>query len=109
MPYKFQTEKLLIPQSYDKRRKLSEEDKIDIRSMSRKGYSQRELARMYNVSRRLIQFVINPQSLEENKERRKERGGSAQYYDKETHTLAVRKHRNYKKDLYYKKLLENNR
>ncbi len=106
MPYKFETEKLKIPPTYDKRRKLNDIDKEDIRSLSRNGYSQRQLAKLYNVSRRLIQFIIDPRKLEENIERRKERGGSAQYYDTDSNTTYIRKHRRYKKGLYDKNLLE---
>jgi hypothetical protein len=106
MPYKFETKKLIIPLTYDKRRKLNDIDKEDIRSLSRNGYSQRQLARLYNVSRRLIQFIIDPRKLEENIERRKERGGSSQYYDTESNTNYIKKHRRYKKDLYDKNLLE---
>ena len=107
MPYKFETENLHIPQEYDKRRKLTEEDKEDIKALyERGGYSQRGLARLYNVSRRLIQFIIDPSSLEENIMRRKERGGSMQYYDKDKNKNYIKTHRHYKKDLYNKNILK---
>ena len=61
------------------------------------GLSQRELARMFHVSRRTITFIIDPKKLEENKKRRAERGGSKQYYNKEKHTLSIKEHRDYKK------------
>ena len=104
MPYTFQTEKLLIPKDKDRRRKLSDEGKEEIRYryLEIGGVSQRELAREYGVSKRLIQFCIYPEKLKENWERRQERGGSKQYYDKEKHTAAVRATRRYKKELYDK-------
>ena len=61
--------------------------------------SQRQLARMFNVSRRLIQFILNPDAHKNNLERRREKGGSKIYYDKEKHTKAIREHRQYKKEL----------
>lgn len=48
-----------------------------------KGLSQRKVALMFNVSRRLIQFISNPQTHHQNLECRKERGGSSIYYKKE--------------------------
>lgn len=65
-----------------------------------KGFSQRNLAKMFNVSRRLITFIINPKALEESNKRREERGGSKIYYDKEKHKKAIKKLRDYKKELF---------
>jgi len=57
------------------------------------------LARMFNVSKRTIQFILFPERKARNIELRKARGGSKIYYDKEKHTEATRKHRQYKKIL----------
>lgn len=82
----------------DKRVKLTPEQKQEI--IDNLGvYSQRELARMYNVSRRTIQFTQHPEKLAENIERRNERGGSKEYYNKEKQGEATKKHRAYKKEL----------
>lgn len=64
-----------------------------------KGLSQRELARLFKVSRRTIIFVLDPQKLIENKKRREERGGSKQYYDKVKNKEAIKEHRDYKKQI----------
>ncbi len=61
-----------------------------------KGYSQRQLAKMFSVSRRTIQFIIDPEKLKNNLERRKERGGTKQYYKKDSHNAAMKEHRRYK-------------
>lgn len=61
-----------------------------------KGLSYMQLARMFKVSKRTIQFIISPDKHIENLKRRKERGGSKQYYVKEKHTAAIREHRQYK-------------
>lgn len=84
--------------SLDKRVKLSDEDRARLIEL-KEQVSQREAARMFNTSRRNVQFIWYPEKLEENRLRRKERGGSKQYYDKEKHCLAMKKHREYKKQL----------
>ena len=97
MPYK--SEKMRVGKKYDKRRKLSETDKEGIRQ----NYgliSQRKLAKLYGVSRRLIIFIGCPEKHEENLKRRKASGGSKQYYDKKKHSKAMKKHRGYKQKLY---------
>ena len=96
MPYK--SEKIKLKPHQDRRRKLSDEDKETIRSM--KGVSQRKLAKMFGVSRRTIQFVLDPQKRLDNVERRRERGGWQQYYDKEKHAEYIKKHRRYKQELF---------
>jgi transposase len=61
-----------------------------------KGMSQRKLAAMFSVSRRLITFIIDPKKLERNLEVRNENGGSKAYYKRDKHTKAIREHRKYK-------------
>jgi hypothetical protein len=83
----------------DKRVKLTVAQKQEIFGF--KGLkSANELANMYGVSKRSIQFILDPQKLAENKQRRAERGGSKKYYDKEYNRKAMQKHRLRKKELY---------
>ncbi|QOY52742.1 hypothetical protein [Candidatus Sulfurimonas baltica] len=85
---------------YDRRVKLTVEDKKEIKTVYKEGiFSQRELAEIYNVSRRSIQFAISTDKLKANKQRRAERGGSKQYYNKEQNSQTQREHRKYKKEL----------
>jgi transposase-like protein len=100
MPSPF--EKKHIPKEFDKRRKLSDEDKEEIqyRYLKIGGVSQRELAREYGVSRRLIVFIIYPERQIENYKARVDRGGSAIYYEKSKHTEYMRTHREHKNKLY---------
>lgn len=63
------------------------------------GLSQRKLAAMFHVSRRLIQFICDPKKHKGNLQRRAERGGTMIYYKKERQTVAMQKHRLYKKTL----------
>lgn len=100
MPYL--SEKIKIQKTeFDRRIKLTDDDKELIKWLSEEEkISQRKLAIQFNVSRRLIQFVLNPQKLIDNKKKRAERGGWKQYYNKEANTEVQKEHRNYKQKLY---------
>lgn len=98
MPYK--SDKIIIAGSdKDRRIKLSEEDKQEIRTLA-SSLSQREIARKFKISRRLVSFVLNPSALEENKKRRAERGGWKQYYNKDAHAKSMRETGRYKHRLF---------
>jgi hypothetical protein len=100
MPYK--SEKIKIAGGkYDRRVKLTSEQKKEIHA-NELGLSQRKLAVNYGVSRRTIQFILDPEKLKENLKRRKERGGSKQYYNKEEWVKTMKEHREYKQDLKLK-------
>lgn len=96
MPFKSQGIKIEGTQ-YDRRRKLTEQDKADIKELV--GISIHEIARMYGVCTRTIQFIKYPERQERNKMLRKARGGSKIYYNKEQNTIKERQHRRYKQDL----------
>mgnify|MGYP001945381854 FL=1 len=107
MPYKFETERKRIPKEKDRRIKLTDEQREEIRKLYATGlYSQRKLAKKFGVSRRTIVFTIYPERLEENKKRRQECGGSKIYYDKDKHREYMRRHRQYKRQLAEKGELE---
>lgn len=108
MPYKFETTKTKIPEALDKRAKLTKEQREEIKELYG-TISQRKLAKMFGVSRRLIIFIGDPEQHKENLKRRSERGGSMAYYDKEKNRKAILKHRRRKKKLYDKGLLIENR
>lgn len=80
----------------DRRTKLLPCQKERVLSLHNTGASQRKLAAMFGVSRRLITFVIDPSKQLANLERRQERGGTKQYYDKSKHADSMRTHRIYK-------------
>lgn len=85
-------------ETLDKRVKLTSEQKQEIKK-NVLGLSQRKLAAMYGVSRRTIQFILDPDKIKENLKRREERGGTKAYYDKDKHRVAQQKHREYKREL----------
>ena len=94
MPYKFETDKVRLPEGKDRRVKLSTRDKIDV--MADYGtMSQRQCAAKWGVSRRTIVFIWHPEKLEQKLLRRKERGGYN--YSKEVLAGVMREHRDYKK------------
>lgn len=59
-----------------------------------------QLARMFKVNKRLIQFICYPERAELNKQLREKRGGSKKYYNRDKHTKAMRDHRRHKKDVF---------
>lgn len=95
MPHKFEKDHVHLPKGKDRRIKLTDEQREEIR-LNPDNLSQRKLAEKYGVSRRLITFILNPDAQEQNKQRRAERGGWKQYYDKKTHAKSMKEHRQYK-------------
>ena len=100
MPYK--SEKIKLPKEYDRRIKLTDEQREEIRMKYATGlYSQRALAREYGVSRRLITFVIDDTKYQKCKEQFKERRADGRYKpDKKEWAKTIREHRHYKQKLY---------
>jgi len=101
MPYK--TEKIALGSSFLKRSsKMIDCQKEMVLYWRNLGSSQRELARRFKVSKRTIQFILDPSKLEENLKRRAERGGSSIYYDRGVHNEAIKSLRKYKQKLFKK-------
>lgn len=98
----FRTETIKLPKKYDRRIKLTDQQRDEIKVKYATGlYSQYNLADEYHVSRRTISFIINPDKYEISKEQFRERRKDGRYKpDKETRNKAQRKHRAYKKRLY---------
>lgn len=95
MPYK--TEKLMLGLFFDRRVKLLPCQKELIKQLYSTGvWPQRQLAKKFKVSRRLISFVLFPERLQKNLEDRKIRGGSNIYYERESHNEAVNNYRRFK-------------
>jgi predicted DNA-binding protein (UPF0251 family) len=106
MPYKFEKIPINNPKN-DKRVKLTDEDRDNIREEYASGLiSQNNLAKKYGVSKRLVQFILNPEKQEIAKQQFAERQKDGRYYDREKHNEYVRSHREHKKDLYNKGLLK---
>jgi hypothetical protein len=97
MPYK--SEKIAIKNpTLDRRVKLLPSDKEKIKKLHQEGIPIREITRRYKVSRRLIQFILFPERLA----KINYPGHWKKYYKKEKQTIAIRKHRRYKQELFKK-------
>lgn len=106
MPYKAEKAGKIKPED-DRRVKLTEEQRDEIRELYvSPDYSLRRLAGMFGVSRRLIQFIVDPEKEKRNKEAFAERQKDGRYYDKDRHTKSIREHRHHKHDLYQAGKLE---
>lgn len=98
MPYK--SEKIPLNENQDRRRKLTSEQKEEIKNLYKTGfYSLNSLAKRFGVSKKLILLIVNPVSSEKNKQRIKERWRDYQA-DKEERARVQREHRRYKQSLY---------
>ena len=108
MPYK--SEKIKLSKEQDRRIKLSDIQRNEIKNKYATGfYSQRQLAAEYNVSRRLISFVLDEEKAKIAAEQLSIRRADGRYKPtKEEWAETMRNHRKYKQKLYMeKKLIEN--
>lgn len=96
MPYITDKKKLDCP-FLDRRTKLLPCQRERMISLRNLGYSQRKLAAIFNVSRRLVTFITDPEKAKKNVEARRDRGGSMVYYKGgEAWAKQMREHRQYK-------------
>lgn len=94
MPYK--TEKQKLPPELDRRRKLSDEQKDEIRHKYSTGlYSLNKLADEYNVSKKTVLLIVNPESKRKNDNRIKDHWRDY-VPSKEERNAIMQEHRAYK-------------
>lgn len=100
MPFK--SEKICLPKQYDRRIKLTDKQREEIKEKYASGlYSQRALAAEYKVSRRLITFIIDPEKYSKCREQLKDRRKDGRYKpDKNSWNKTIREHRRYKQGLF---------
>lgn len=100
MPYK--SEKLKLSEAQDRRRKLTDEQKEEIKRIYSEGkLGTRPIAAQFGVSRSTIQIIVNPAIKERHKKH------SAEHWrdyrpTKEEWAETIREHRRYKQELYLK-------
>lgn len=98
MPYA--SEKKRLPDTLDRRRKLTIEERKEIRSRYEAGgCSYNSLAREYGVSKKTINLICNDESERNARAYRKEHWADYQY-DRDYWNAVVREHRRYKQDLH---------
>jgi DNA invertase Pin-like site-specific DNA recombinase len=100
MPYK--SEKMRLSEKQDRRRKLTAEQKVEIKNLYETGAgSLQALADLYGVSKKTVLLIVNPISKQKNDERLK--SVWRQYQQKgEEWNKVVREHRRYKQTLFLK-------
>lgn len=99
MPYKSESAGAIRPED-DRRRKLTDAQREEIRTQHAQGASQRALAVSFGVSRRLISFILDPAKEAAAKTAYVERRKDGRYYNPAKHTAQVRAHRRHKHKLY---------
>lgn len=99
MPYKHESEGRHLPPDKDRRRKLTPEQRQAIRD-NPEGLGPTALALQYGVSKRLVQFILDPAKHAANLEARQRRGGWRQYYRAPEHAEAVRATRQHRSRVF---------
>ena len=95
MPCRHEVLKLKIRPEDDNRRKLSADDRAEIKDLYERGLiSIHGLARQFNVSRRLIQFILGPE--------RQQKVDTKKYYDRDKNNEYKRRNRKHRNELFEK-------
>ena len=98
MPYK--SEKIPLGK-YDRRVKLTDSQREEIKELRRMGHSYRVIAERYDVSKSLIILVCNPDIAERKRKASIERHREGRYKPtKEDWAATIREHRQYKQKLH---------
>lgn len=98
MPYK--SEKIKLPPEYDRRRKLSDKQKDEIRYKYSLGFhSLNDLAKEYGVSKKTVLLTVNPESKRKNDQRMKDHWRDYVPTNKEW-AKTIREYRRRKQRLY---------
>lgn len=101
MPYAHETQHLRLSENQDRRRKLTEAQKEEIRQLYADGKgSWQALADKYHVSKSTIGIIVSPERAEKVSSRVKAHWRD--YHDREKNTAFVRSTRRYKQELYLK-------
>lgn len=95
-------EKIPLIGLQDRRRKLTEDDKEDIKARHKRGESIHAIARAYagKCSKRLIQFTLYPERLKALQKKHAKEQHWKRYYNRKQLTEAVRNWRKYKYKLF---------
>jgi len=99
MPYKIETDGKRLPKSMDRRIKLTHIDRIKILSLIDEWFTDTEIGDIFNVNRKSIWNIRNPEKHEEAKKRYKELRKDGRYYNKKENTNAVRDTRRYRQSI----------
>lgn len=92
-------DKVRVPKEQDARVKLTDAERESIKTMWCDGASIKGLAKLFNVSRRTIQFILFPSRKEKMLEARKARFWKNHWYKRRKHNIAMRRCRNRKRTM----------
>ena len=107
MPYK--SEKIKLNETQDRRKKLAEKQRSEIKDLyATGGYSLNKLAKMFEVSKKTILLIVNPESAARAKQYRKDNWKEWQRKGEEWNAIQ-REHRAYKHKLYKAGELQDNK
>ena len=101
MPYTHEVNHVKLVGLQDRRRKLTDEQKTEIIRLRDEGWSLMKLAKKFEVSKKSILFIVNPESKAKNDKYIKDNWRKFQK-TKEKNAEAVRKTRLYKQELFLK-------
>lgn len=101
MPYIHEVNHIKLVGLQDRRRKLTDEQKAEIIRLRDDGWSLMKLAKEFDVSKKSILLIVNPESKAKNDKYIKDNWRKFQK-TKEKNAEAVRKTRLYKQELFLK-------
>lgn len=107
MPYIHEINHIKLVGLQDRRRKLTDEQKAEIIRLRDEGWSLMKLVKEFNVSKKLILLIVNPESKAKNDKYIKDNWREFQQ-TKEDRTEAVKKTRRYRQTLYVNGELKSN-
>lgn len=98
MPYKVDTDRIKLSDTQDRRRKITDEQREEIRTLYENGHSIRSIARQYGVYPRTISVICKPETLATLREYTREHWREFQQ-PKEQRTTATRETRRYRQSV----------
>ena len=101
MPYTHETNHIKLVGLQDRRRKLTDEQKTEIIRLREDGWSLMKLAKEFDVSKKSILLIVNPESKAKNDKYIKDHWREFQQ-TREEHNESVRETRLYKHELFLK-------
>ena len=101
MPHEHNINNLKLVGLQDRRRKLTDEQKAEITHLRDEGWSLMKLAKEFEISKKSILLIVNPESKAKNDQYGRDNWRKFQKA-KEKNAEAVRKTRLYKQELFLK-------
>ncbi len=83
----------------DARFKITPNKYSEIKAKYKALKSSRKVAKIYGVSHKIILYIVNPAYKKKDTDRIKKRKPWLKYYNRESHTIAIRKYRAKKRKL----------